>query len=519
MVACVRVSRWRLLAIAVTLAASVALIWVLRDRAADPMRAIGPEAAYITCERVAERGARPPRDPWAEILPAPYAELEAAEGARVPAALLSNDMHPYDLGELGFAEGSMVCAAWLAPSNAQVTQIGSNLAQVGEAMRTLEDLAQGCGCASARARGLSGWISRCRGAATSRLCKPDGRLEAKLYEAAGVLESAFAAAAPARDHWRLAGPIGRPGRLAALHVDIAAHLGVGGDAFAPDGRRPRTGSDPLVESVLEVDDVQAVLRVDGSRGLVVIREIGRLLVIDYFWHIADGPRWQTHYPRFDAAAIDETLAALALPDERSGPAPTRPTHIYDAAAFLEIDSLRKAATSLWAEPYDPTREVYERQPLVFSRLRFESGPEGLELFGVLTPEGEAFLTLGDGGTIVERAGPMQGYRQPFAFDPGPRDPGYVFRGSPLERGWFDGPRSIGVLISTIASVSPEAVRGTIDKFKLQLPVGPLPGELESIAGLERVRGEISERGAELHVVRKPDYVEAVLRTDPSQRAE
>ncbi len=464
------------------------------------MDAIGPEAAYIACERAAVGEVMAARDPWRARLPGP----------QIPRGLMSNDLAPYDLRELGFAEGEMVCAAWLAPpSEEALAQISSEAQAVGEAMRALEGLGRGCGCVAAQQLAITPWISRCRGAARRGRCELDPAIEAQMAERFDALQAELAETRLPRRHWRLVGPVGRTGRFRALHASFASRLGIAGEGYVPGETAPGFGATPTIDALLQLEGVQVVLRMDSGRALLIVRELEDLLIFDLFEHPGSAERWGPHFEVLDAVSYAQLTERLALPSARSGPRPTVPTLIYDHDMLTRLDAVATAAWALEGQ-LEPTRgETWKVQPPVFVRYRFESRSEddeegaapdqipreqALELFAVPTEAGRAWLSLGEGGGLADRAAAMAETREPYVFSRRGPGPEYALRGSEMEAGLFDGARSFPRLVGALSAADVAAVEGNIAAFTLRIPGGPLPGELESRPGLGRLRTHLSTRG-------------------------
>ena len=517
MLSCAHVTRLRFLALCLL---GVAAIWAAKAFRKPPLgaaRAFDGSTAVQVCERASMRDERPERDPWRGLLPLP----------EIPEGTLTNDLEPWTLSELGFLEGDVVCAGWIAPADLRIRREREDAQRVQAAVAAFNQLARGCGCTAAQRLGMVADAPNCLRGRSIRECDPDPTLQQELFNAHEKMTAELADFTPVRRHWRVAGPLGRTGRFEYILEFEGAKLSIGGDAYTTSGRKPDPLVNPLVHHLMGLPDVVAVVRYDTGRALLVARELEQLLVLDYFEHTAPPEIWNGRWDELDASRPDALDELLALPEldaiERApigGPAVT-----WRVAAGVALDTQAQAARALQSPVYDLEAEIYDPGPIPFAEIRASSvapdeagGQPTLQIRALLSPEGHAWLDPVVAGGLAGAINPLLEDASDYTFTPAPRPPTYAFRGQAWERGIVVGARRFPLLLGALFDADANAVKGSLGAgAEIRLPQGPLPegkqGALETLAGLAPLRTALSLRAHVLELRMEGNFLFGTLRAE------
>lgn len=430
-----------------------------------------------------------------------------------PTNLFARAMDPVALDGLGFERDATICVALDAPSAEDVEAAQGSLRKLVDTRAEL-DLAirrlPACACSEVRRAGLRSYFPSCDSRrARAAVCQPDEAVAGRVRELAVPLDEAVAAAVVPKRHWRMFGRADRPDRFAVRFSDIVGMYEGGSELFVP-GQTPGGGrSDALVAALLDQPDVLAVVRQDAGMSVLVVRAMGRQLVFDLFMHDTSGERdlLGALASALDEASIDSHVAALARPgggrrllhDPRGGP-----VLAVDREALTRVDEAAIAMSALADRPYDPQRERRTSPPDLVDGFEFQLDPEGVL-------RGRAHLTEA-GVSAVEEAGDTQlsiAFDQlPFDSEPPTFEPAaeadLVLRGQPLEHGLFDGIHGLFTVLQAVERSEPGALEGNLERFAITFPSGPLPGDLDTRPGLERLRERLSKQRHRLEVERDGD---------------
>lgn len=205
----------------------------------------------------------------------------------VPSNLFIRAMAPEDLGDLGFAPKTAACAALIPYSWAQLDTMEAEMKEVRGALDDVTvELRREDACFCSQLRGLDAeWVSPACSQGWARPgCKTHDivaqRALAPMIAPVGALADALEMP---MEHWRLAGRTDRAGFWEHRYRWLKRRFSGSSEAFEP-GTPATTGpSKSLINALLEAPGVVMVVRQEGGRSIVVVREPGNdLLVFDLF---------------------------------------------------------------------------------------------------------------------------------------------------------------------------------------------------------------------------------------------
>jgi|SRR5690606_34446165 len=291
-----------------------------------------------------------------------------------------------------------------------------------------------------------------------------------------------------RVHWRLAGRSDRPGWLVQRLTELLPRYEGGATVFQPGQAVPSRHNHVLVRRLLDVPGTKAVLRLDGGRAVLVIRELDGALVLDLLAFPAVAPRLVPLLPFIDEGRADEVVEALARPSSTwTPPLPLDQGNLVhlDRAGLRAVDSLRLAMAPLAGRRGAPrSLPEPEAPPLVDGvTLQAELGARGKRLRARLrlSQAGQQWAqTLSDAvlGPQLERLNlPLEPSPPPPTLDGELRTAlGFVAHGTATERLVLDGLRRVPGLLRTLEMLHPSSVNGRVDAWDVSLPAGAVaPG--------------------------------------------
>ncbi len=452
-------------------------------------RWVPPDAALVRCT-TAGRTRMPP---VLMDLPVP----------RVPTGLLSRQLDPMALNDMGFERDQPVCGALLRPpaevidgARAGVTSLLASYYDVGGQVRA--QLGR-CACDIARAGSVVELVAPCREAPHRPSCEPTSAQVSRLVELVAPVRESLASTTVPRLHWRVAGRTDRPGWMARQLTQLLPRHTGGSTVFLPGQAVPSRHNHVLVRRLLDVAGALAVLRLDGGRSLLVVREIDDALVLDLLSFTTVDPRLVPLLPFIDEARADAVVDSLAQPS--AGWTPALPLdkgnliHL-DRAALEAVDRL-----SLMMAPLAGIREAPQalvppawtpRVDAVTLQAEFGTNGKRLRAKLALNESGRQWAqTLTDGllAPQVDALGsPVGGPRG----EPAPLGIDFIYHRTVTERLLFDGISRVGSFMRKLEMNHPGALAGDLDAWDLTLPpgaVGPggtVPAVLELRAWGERV---------------------------------
>jgi hypothetical protein len=429
----------------------------------------------------------------------------------LPTGLYARTMDPIALDQLGFERDRVVCATLQAPDAAALETASEGIAKLHAQRRALLKSTRklgGCRCAYADALRVRALVPGCVDQPTKRSCELEPEALTQLREQLAPFEATLASTEVPRTHWRLFGRTDRRGRFVARHEELLGRHGGGSEVFVPGNPLPGQPGFELIAGLLALEHVVAVVRQDGGRGLLVVREIDDQLVLDHFaypdWFGAGltriDPELFALLGYLDDAQLARYRAALEPPRERRELL-MDPRKGYmvelDHAALERVDRALLVAAEYVELPYDETQERRELPALMVDRVTHQVpyGTDGevLRVRMRLSEEGRQWLASVAGQAPLEAAPGLGNAELVPAFEPAVAGFASLFtlRGQPIEQVLFAGPPGLPKLLLAIAWSDPQAIDGEIDDLELELPSGPLPGEFPTRPGLGLLRERLS----------------------------
>lgn len=455
---------------------------------------IGSDAAVVRCT-VAGPNLRPPL--LFDELPSPA----------VPTGLYARAMDPMALDQLGYERDRAVCASLQAPTTAELASAAEAIDELRRLRREVArrvGLLGPCRCTYAAALDAEGLVDGCSDAPTDQSCEATGEKVEALAELLAPLRAQLERTQVPRLHWRLAGRTDRIGRFVARHDDLVArHLG-GSEVYLQGTPLPPRHGTALIRKLLTVEGVVAVVRQDGGRALLVVRELDDQLILDHFaypsWGEIVDPAVYPLLPYLDDAQVERYRKALA-PPAKARELLLDPREGYlvelDRAALERVDRGQIVATQFAGRSYDDSREQRVLPPLLVDRLAFQVpfGTEGkaLRMHLRLTDAGRRWVGAVDG---VELADALTSLGQ-IDVTPSyrPARPGFeqmfLLRGTPVDELLFAGPSALPQVLAAVEAAHPGSLDGDIDDWQAELPSGPMPGDFPSREGIRELRERLS----------------------------
>lgn len=424
-----------------------------------------------------------------------------------PTGLLARKMDPIALDELGYERDRIVCATMQTPSAEELERASAAIEELSELRKTIKPTVRNlgrCRCTYAEAIDAKGLISGCRDTPTDESCEPEAEQVEALQEALAPLRAKLETTEVPRIHWRLVGRSDRLGRFAARRDELIARHPGGSEVYVPGNPLPPRYGAKLIAAMLSEDHVVAVVSQDSGQGLLVVREIGNLLVLDHFSH----PDWGGHaradeyilLTMMEDAQIERYRAALDAPTSaRALQLEARDGYLIevDRDALERVDRAAEISTNFVARNYDPAREQRVLPPLLTDRvtLQVPFGTEGTTLRARyrLTKEGRKWTEFAAGAPLAETLADLG---EPdviprFVAARGRAGGLFQLRGTATERLLFAGLTGLPKVLLAIEAANPGSIEGDFNDWQVALPSGPLPGELKSRDGVRELRERLS----------------------------
>lgn len=430
----------------------------------------------------------------------------------VPTGLYARTMDPIALDQLGFERDRAVCATLQAPPAAELEAAELAIEQLHTARSELSRQARKLGrclCSYADALDSRTIVPGCADQPTRLDCELEPEQVESLRTLMAPLSAKLATTQVPRVHWRLAGRTDRIGRFVARYEELLARHPGGSEVYLRKTPLPPHAGMQLIASLLAVEHVVAVVRQDGGRALLVVREIDDELVLDHFAY----PDWLTAgargfdlelsalLPHLDDAQIDRYRSALQ-PPAQTRELLFRPRDGYmvelDRAALDRVDRGMVLAARFAGQHYDEAKEQRLLPPVLIDRFAHQVpyGTEGavVQVRARLTDEGRQWIT-GPGKIAAFEALPGLG-QSDFTpqFTPASEAGAaqlFILRGRPIEQILFAGATALPDVLMAIELATPGSVEGNISDFRVAIPSGPLPGEFDSRSGIQELRERLS----------------------------
>lgn len=410
-----------------------------------------------------------------------------------PSGLYARAMDPMALDDLGFQRDTVACAMLHVPTPAEIDTTAEAVANLvrtqNEVNSTVASIATRCTCEVADSLGLRPLVLACTSRETQARCDVE-RFQAPMQAALQPMVDAVAATPPPLVHWRLVGKSDRPGWFADHEADIVARH-EGGSTFYVRGQPvPARRNFELVRTLLAVEGVTAVVRQDAGRSLLVVRELGKELVLDHFAHVTIAPERTPLLEALDNAHVEHYVALLAKPTATRtlvfGPEDGNLVEV-DRRLLEAFDDGLLAAAPLGGG-YDATREDREEPEPFLQHVAIQApfGHQGqiLRMRAELTPAGHDWAVLLTNdllGPTLDELGldddePTIAFRPPSDGAPLP----FLLRGTPTNAVLLHGVHRVRELLRQIEMKHPNTVQGKASAWTLQMP----SDDLESIVGVD-----------------------------------
>lgn len=234
----------------------------------------------------------------------------------IPAGLYARSMDPEALDGLGFARDQVVCAVLESPAEEVLAEMGAGIEDLvqtrANASRAAMQAGGKCTCDAADALGLRALIRSCLESPTEARCDRQ-QYRGPVGDALAPMLEALASTPRPLVHWRLVGVTDRPGWFVRQSTTLLPRYEGGSTVYVPGQAVPRRNNHAWVKRLLETEDVTAVVVQDAGRAVVVLREVGRWLVLD---HLAYPPLDPANVPMlalWDNARLNEIEAWLERP--------------------------------------------------------------------------------------------------------------------------------------------------------------------------------------------------------------
>lgn len=406
----------------------------------------------------------------------------------IPTGLLARQLDPMALNDMGFERDQPVCASLARPSEeiltgarANVVGLLSTYRQTGVSARA--ELGR-CACDVARAAKVADLLAPCHDEPHRSTCEPTPAEVERAVALVEPLREALAQTPIPRVHWRVAGRSDRPGWMIRRLTQLLPRYTGGATIFLPGQAVPSRHNHVLVRRLLGTPGVVAVLRMDGGRSLLVIRELDGAQVLDLLSFPPVAPSLMPLLPFIDEGRADAVAAALAPPIAAwVSPLPLTKGNVVfvDRPGMRAVDALVLSASPL-AGRTDPPSTFPEssRSPLVDAvTLQADFGAKGEVL--------RARLRLSDAGrqwaqTLTDAQLGPQPELLGLPMEAPPLSPtmgaevDLPFYRQATERLVLDGLLRAPAFIRKLEMLHPNSVQGTLTEWDVELPPGAVaPG--------------------------------------------
>ncbi|TPV96919.1 MAG: hypothetical protein B7733_02300 [Myxococcales bacterium FL481] len=423
-------------------------------------------------------------------------------------------MSPAALVELGFAPDSVVCASLEPPSEGELAQIASSVSRLLGVRREVDAAVQPlgrCGCAAAGKLRRQRWIPSCEAHDPAPRCEIDTGLVTQVGRELSRMEAAMGAMTLPLTHWRLMGRTDRAGQFDARVSTLVSHHGGGSTVMRRGAPVSSRLNHELVVALFEQPAVQAVIRQDSGRSLVVVREIGDVLIYDHFAYPPVSSSMLTLLPELDNRNVETYRGGLEPPAATLELAlsPTRgPVLYFDHDGLERVDAALAVGWRFTGRRDDVVRGR-DGPPVWFDRVTVLglTGRGLLRAQATLNAAGRAWAQSVPREAVMPSLTGWQTSARSPARPPARHRPSFLLRGTGVEHAVFAGIHGLPTLVAEVEMTAPNSVTGTNDDLALALPVGPLPAGLGTRVGLEALREQLHPKAHTLRVKLGDDAVE------------
>ncbi len=406
----------------------------------------------------------------------------------IPTGLLARQLDPMALNDMGFEREQAVCASLSRPSEETLQRARADVNTVIDAYRKTGSRARAelgrCACDVARVAKVADLLAPCHDEPHRASCEPTPDEVKRVTELVAPLRQTLTETSVPRLHWRVAGRSDRPGWMARKLTDLLQRHSGGITAFYEGQAIPSRHNHVLIRRLMDVPGTTAVLRLDGGRSVVVIRELDGAQVIDLLTFPPVESRLMPLLPFIDEVQAEQVAAALERPATAWAPplSPSKGNLVHiERSGLRAVEELVLAAAPLAGETKAPT-SLPGRQdaPLVDAvTVQADFGTKGTVLRArlELSAAGAQWAqTLSDGqlGTQLDLLGlPMDVPPLAPPLEPNVELPYY--RG-PTERLVLDGLLRLPAFLRSLEMIHPNSVQGSLTEWDVSLPAGAIaPG--------------------------------------------
>jgi len=411
-----------------------------------------------------------------------------------PSGLYARLLDPMALDDLGFQRDAVACAMLLPPDNDASVSTEALVTARREASRAAIEASGMCACEAAAALDARVLLPQCVDKATRPGCNVDDQLAA--VEAA--LEPVYAALGttqPPIVHWRLVGKTDRPRWFARQQAMLAERHDGGSTIYLEGQAVPSRGNGPLLKALLESEDVVAVARQNSGQAILVVREIGKTLVLDHFQYAAVGKSYAPLLPYFDNASVGRYRAMLAKPSEtrklRFEPGKGNVVEV-DVTHLAAVDAAIRGGASLSGVRPESARELPERRvELIAAQAPFGQQGQRLDVRVELTSTGAQWASLLTSDDLMPGLDGLS--LEPVELsDPDTTLP-YVLAGTAFERSVVYGLEQVPAFMTEIDTRFPGAIKGTANAWEFVMPPSDLEGLIAPGTAFKGLRSAFAER--------------------------
>ena len=407
-----------------------------------------------------------------------------------PTGLYARQMDPVALDDLGFQRETVACAMLRVPTPEAINHAEEAVANLAETHRRASSDATRaglrCTCEVADSIGLRALVFGCATQEAQPNCEVESR-QAGVRDALQPVIEALRDTPPPVVHWRIAGKTDRANWFPE-HESLLLPRHTGGSTFYVRGQAvPARKNYELVRELLEVEGVTAVVRQDGGKALVVVRELGKELIIDHFSHPAISNDRVPLLAALDNAHAEHYKALLEKPTERRSLVfePQDGTMLeIDRPLLEEVDRLILSAAPL-AGGYNLDRERRVEPTVLIDRVAIQApyGKKGQVLKAriQLNADGQGWANTLQDEVLSPTLDELGLSGDPIVFEPDPNIPSdlpFVLRGAVTNEQLIQGFHGIPSLMRQIEMRHPNTVQGKASAWKFIMP----PDDLESFVG-------------------------------------
>ena len=411
-----------------------------------------------------------------------------------PTGLFARRLDPMALDDLGFQRDTVACAM-LLPPDTDASNSSRALAEArDEASRAAMDLAGRCACEAAARLEARELLPRCVDQPTRRNCNVDEQLQA-MDEALAPVRAAIADTKAPLLHWRLVGKTDRPGWFERQQETLLERHEGGSTVFVKGQAVPGRGNGPLVEALLEEEGVVAVVRQNSGQALLVVRELGKTLVLDHFAYPGAGETLTPLLPFLDNASIGRYRALLAKPSEtrklRLEPGKGNLVEV-DVTHLEAVDDALRGGAGFFDRTPGPARELPERRiELVTAQAPFGNQGRQLDARIELTDAGAQWAALLTSAELTPSLDALD--LEPVEVEPPDDGVPYVLAGSVFESSVVYGLEQVPAVMGAVEERYPGSVDGTARAWSFTMPLSNLDGVVAPEAGFLGLRTAFAER--------------------------